>query len=112
MAFTYGLGKISVEGSNNLGLSAGGSFRPGGVFTVTAYVKEPAEGQIVKLILPKGLSLEGEDELEKPVAKGGQYNQVSWRVKAGDTGTYTLRATSGTDRASHAVRIQTKGIFE
>jgi hypothetical protein len=112
MAFTYGLGKIAVEGSSNLGLTAGGAFRPGGVFTVTAYVKDPQEGQTVKLDLPRGLSFAGNETAEKAVAKGGQYNQTSWRVKAASVGAYTLRATSGADRASYTVRIQNKGIFE
>jgi hypothetical protein len=111
MAFTYGLGTISVSGANTLGLTAGGSFRPGGVFTVTAYVKNPTERQKVKLALPAGLTfLEGE-EAEKAVEPAGDYSQVSWRVRSGDSGTYTVRATSAGHEATTRVRIKTGGIF-
>jgi hypothetical protein len=112
MAFTYGLGTISVSGESPLGLTAGGSFRPGGVFTVTAYVKGPQEGQKVKLALPDGLSLVAGEEAERPVEKGGDYSQVSWRVRADRLGDYTVRATSGTHEARTRVRIKNSGIFD
>jgi hypothetical protein len=112
MAFTYGLGTISVSGGpNTLGLTAGGSFRPGGVFTVTAYVKNPMERQKVKLALPAGLSLVEGEEAEKAVEPAGDYSQVSWRVRAGDSATYTIRATSAGHEATTRVRIKTGGIF-
>jgi hypothetical protein len=112
MAFTYGLGTISVSGgANKLGLTAGGSFRPGGEFTVTAYVKNPVEKQKVKLELPAGLCLVQDEEAEKGVEPTGDYSQVSWRVRAGGTGTYTIRATSAGHEAATRVRIKTGGIF-
>jgi hypothetical protein len=111
MAFTYGLGTISVGGADTLGLTAGGSFRPGGVFTVTAYVKGPLEKQKVKLALPAGLALVEGEEAEKGVGATGDYSQVSWRVRAGGTGTYTIRAASAGHEAATRVRIKTGGIF-
>jgi hypothetical protein len=116
MAFTYGLGKISVEGDGQkLGLTAGGSLRPGGEFTVTAYVKNPRKGQKVKLILPAGLTLVEGQNAEQPVdvVAGQDYNQVSWRVRSSSkTGEYNLVAESGPDRASYEVKITAKGIFD
>ena len=105
-------GTISVSGANALGLTAGGSFRPGGVFTVTAYVKGPQQGQQVKLALPDGLSLAEGEGAEKQVEAGGDYSQVSWRVRAGRLGDYTVRATSGTHEARTKVRIKNSGIFD
>jgi hypothetical protein len=113
MAFTYGLGTIAVSGgAGTLSLTAGGSFLPGGVFTVTAYVKDPQEGQTVKLLLPDGLSLVGNEGAEKKVETGDAYSQVSWRVRADKLGDYTVRATSGVHAAQTRVRIKNSGIFD
>jgi hypothetical protein len=112
-AFTYGLGKIAVSaGASQLGLSAGGSFRPGGEFTVTAYVKNPRPGQAVKLELPAGLTLLPRQEAEQKVAGDGAYSQVSWRVRGDARGEHTIRATSGDSQAHYQVRIQNSGIFD
>jgi hypothetical protein len=113
MAFTYGLGTIAVSGGEStLGLTAGGSFRPGGVFTVTAYVKNPQDGQKVKLALPDGLSLAAGEQAEQRVETGGAYSQVSWRVRADRLGDYTVRANSGGHEARTRVRIKNSGIFD
>ncbi|HZY86592.1 MAG TPA: hypothetical protein VFE78_17290 [Gemmataceae bacterium] len=113
MAFTYGLGKIAVSGgASTLGLTAGGSFRPGGVFTVTAYVKNPRAGQKVKLDLPGGLSLLAGESVEQKVETGGAYSQVSWRVRADALGAHTLTAVSGSHEARTTVRIKNGGIFD
>ena len=121
MAFTYGLGKMAASptggggpGKTQLALTSGGSFQPGGVFTVTAYVKGGKEGQKVKLSLPSGLSFVGDEPEEKavdaPDPKAG-YSQVSWRVKAKDTGEYELKATSGGVTARDKVKIKIGGVF-
>jgi hypothetical protein len=117
MAFTYGLGRIASSGSGQLGLTVGGSFQPGKVFTVTAYVKEPTEGQKVKLVLPPNLSLapgnDGEEQKEEQVIeKGRDYSQVSWRVKAGAEGTFTLEVASGRDLERTRVQIKRAGLFD
>src|SRR5262249_21638941 len=59
MAFTYGLNVLSSQSSGNaqLSLTAGGSFRPGGAFTVTAYVRNAKAEQEVTLRVPDGLEL-------------------------------------------------------
>jgi hypothetical protein len=120
MAFTYGLGKMAASptgggsGKTQLALTSGGSFQPGGVFTVTAYVKGAQEGQKVKLSLQSGLSFAGDEPAEKAVdgadPKAG-YSQVSWRVKAKDTGEYVLTATSGAVTAKDKVKIKIGGVF-
>jgi hypothetical protein len=117
MAFTYGLGRISSAGSGNsqLSLTAGGAFQPGKVFTVTAYVKEPEEGQRVKLLLPKGLSLEEDQRDEQVVEKETDYSQVSWRVRIdpkAESGNYALSVTSGLAQERWTVRINKKSIFD
>jgi hypothetical protein len=112
IGFTYGLGKIAVSGASQLGLTAGGSFRPGGVFTVTGYVKDPKKGQAVKLELPAGLALLPGQEAEQKVTEGKDYSQVSWRVRGDAVGEYTIKATSGDNQASYRVRIKNSGIFD
>jgi hypothetical protein len=114
MAFTYGLNRIAATGrGSRLGLTAGGSFRVGGEFTLTAYVKNPEAGQRVKLeALPDGLSLIVGQDQEQTVQAGGEYGQVSWRIRATKAGKYTLTATSGAARVEYPVTIRTSGIFE
>jgi hypothetical protein len=117
MAFTYGLGRIASSGSGQLGLTVGGSFQPGKVFTVTAYVKDPEEGQKVKLILPRSMSLapgeDGQDQKEEQtVEKGGDYSQVSWRVKPSEEGMLTLEVASGRDLERVRVQIKRAGLFD
>ena len=115
LAFTYGLGRISSTESQNsdLSITSGGDMRPNGVFTVTAYVKNPTQGQKVKLELPSGLALEQGQEAEQAVDKvGGDYTQVSWRVRAAGEGEYRLTVTSGDRSERYTVRIQKAGLFD
>ena len=116
MGYTYGLGRISIQGEGHkLGLTVGGSLRPGREFTVTAYVKDPAKGQKVKLIVPPELSLvEGQSaEQTVDVAPGQDYNQVSWRVRSSaNVGEYNVVAESNGARASYLVKITAKGILD
>ena len=81
---------------------------------MTAYVKGGKEGQKVKLSLPSGLSFVGDEPAEKAVdaadPKAG-YSQVSWRVRAKDTGEYELNATSGGVAARDKVKIKIGGVF-
>jgi hypothetical protein len=113
MAFTYGLGTVSSTGSK-LGLLAHGSTQPGGVFTVTALVKNPTAGQKVKIDLPEGLSLEGDDPAEQTVEAAGKDKdaQVSWRVRVGNrTGDYTIGVSSGVIKEQFTVKVNKKSIF-
>src|SRR5262249_1074506 len=114
LAFTYGLGSVSTaEEAGNLVLSAGGSFVVGNDFTVTAYVKEPHDGERVKLMLPDGLTLLEGQAQEQAVAAGGEYTQVSWRVHSTKEGAFPLVAMSsrGT-RATFKVRVSSGRLFK
>jgi hypothetical protein len=117
MAFTYGLGKIAVDAqatTSDLGLTAGGAFRPGGIFTITAYVKNAKEGQKVTLKLPEGVHFSDKQEATQdvPLAGGKDYSQVSWRVKADANGDYKLQASSDGKTVSHSVKIKSSGLFD
>jgi hypothetical protein len=109
MVFSYGLGTLSST-SAQLALTVGGAFRPGGTFTVTAYVKNPQEGQRVRIELPPGLALLPGEAAEQPVSRDpGGYSQVSWRVRADAPGRYPVRATSGTSSAESMIQIHEGG---
>jgi hypothetical protein len=115
LAFTYGLNTISgvAGGEGKLALTSGGSTRPGDEFTVTAYVKNAEDGQVVTLTLPPGFSFAKGHEADKKIEKGGDLAQVSWRVKSGPKeGEFTLEAASGGARATRAVRIRAGGLLD
>jgi hypothetical protein len=111
MAFTYGLNAVS-SGDGQIGLTAGGSFRPGGEFTVTAYIKEPKPGQKIKLNAPSGLALLQGEFAEKDVEPASGFSQVSWRLTARSVGTFRATVTSGLVRESCTVRITEKGMLD
>lgn len=115
MAFTYGLGKLSgADGEKNaqLALTYAPKPPPGGLFTVTAWVKNPAQGQKIKLALPDGMSFI-DDNPELSVNKGvTDLSQVSWKVKVGNfakLGKYPVRATTTGTEAKLDVVVVKKG---
>ncbi len=118
VAFAYGLGSVSSgDTQGRLALTAGGSFTPRGEFTLTAYVRNPAPGQTLKLQLPEGFERIGGDETARvpPLAAdaAGQISPVTWRVKAGPSaGSFPLKVTSSTGvSATQNVAIKVRGIF-
>jgi len=116
MAFTYGLGRLASS-SGAIGITVGGSFQPGKVFTITAIVKNSYENQTVKLNLPKALSLVkgegGEDQQEEQAVEAGkELSQVSWKVKAHEEGLHVVEVTSGVERQLHKVQIRSSGLFD
>ncbi|MBV9125244.1 MAG: hypothetical protein JO112_17955 [Planctomycetes bacterium] len=111
MAFTYGLGMISAA-TGQLGVSAGGNFQKGAVFTVTAYVKNPTEGQKVSIHLPSGLTLEPGQTEEQAVTQAQDYSQVSWRVRAEQVGTFTIEVSSRDASQRYKVQIREGGLFD
>ncbi|MGH7227423.1 MAG: hypothetical protein ACRELF_29785, partial [Gemmataceae bacterium] len=93
LGFAYGLGHVSSgEGGGKLGLTVGGSFRPGEEFTVTAYVHEPLPRQTVSLELPRGLTrVDGEATRNVPSLPDGAASRnspVTWKVKAARAGRF------------------------
>jgi hypothetical protein len=119
MAFTYGLGEIATGsgGNFNLALSAGGSFRKGGEFTLSAYVMNPQRGQKVELApLPPHLALAKDEAYEKTVDVDEKTEmlkraQVSWKIVSKDVGPFRLKVTSGQASQTYEGQIRTGGIF-
>jgi hypothetical protein len=117
VGFTYGLGSLSGgEGGGKLALTVGGSFTPGGEFTVTAYVNNPVAGQTVTLSLPSDLLLADGAATQEvpplPAAALSRNSPVTWKVKALREGDYTLKVQSSTGAAqTQPVKIRIKGIF-
>jgi hypothetical protein len=118
MAFAYGLGDVAGgEAGGRLALTTGGSFVPGGEFTLTAYVSNPLDRETVRLELPDGLTRISGDEIERvpdlPIDAPSRNSPVTWRIRAGNrSGTFTLTVISSTGaRQSLPVEIKVRGIF-
>jgi hypothetical protein len=116
--FAYGLGKVSGgEGGGKLALTVGGSFLPGGEFTVTAYVSNPARGQTVTLSLPEGFALVAGAATQPvpplPPGAARSTSPVTWRVRGPQReGRYTLKVQSSNGAAqTHPLRIRGQVIF-
>jgi hypothetical protein len=108
MAYTYGLN--AIVGGAQLALSASGSFRPGGTFTLTATV-DNAAGEPVRLELPSGVSIV-EGQAEQRIDKAEGPAQRTWGLRADKVGTYPLTVTSGEAKAVYNVKISNKSIFD
>jgi hypothetical protein len=96
-------------------VTVGGSFTPGGEFTVTAYVQDPRVGQTVTLTLPSEFTLVGGSETQNVPAGGGasRTSPVTWRVRAKNEGTFPVKVTSSTGKSqTQQVRIRAKGLFD
>jgi hypothetical protein len=99
--FAYGYGQgiaTSPESEGRVDLSLGGSFEPGKLFSVTARITDPAQGQYLTLELPEGMALaEGKTTQPVPEAQGDEpYSLVLWRGRVLRTGEHTLRVRSST----------------
>jgi hypothetical protein len=118
VGFSYGLGSVSAgEGAGKLALTVGGSFRPRGEFTVTAYVSNPVPGQKVTLLLPDGFDLiegaAGQAVPPLPPDGSSRNSPVTWKVRGPrQEGRYNLKVQSSTGVSqTQPVKIQVKGIF-
>jgi hypothetical protein len=100
VGFAYGLGSVSsTEPGGKLGLTLGGNFAPGEMFTATAYVQNPVKGQKLTLDLPAGLERVEGQETQTVAAPGPNSNNttiVTWKVKVLQTGTFPLKVVSNT----------------
>ncbi len=118
VGFAYGLGSVTGDkGAGQLGVTAGGEMMAGKEFTLTAYVKNPAPGTTIALVLPRGLQLAGgKDKEEVPMVAPGSpspYSPVTWRVKALKSGAPRVRVTLSTGaKLEHRLVIKKAGIFE
>jgi hypothetical protein len=118
VGFSYGLGQVAGgEGGGKLAVTVGGSFLPGGEFTVTAYVQNPVAGQTVTLTLPSGFQLVQGTATQPvpplPADAASRTSPVTWRVKGPSReGNYSLKVQSSTGVSqTQPIRIQVKGIF-
>jgi hypothetical protein len=98
LAYSFGEGIASTpEGDGQMALSLGGSFEPGKLFTVTAYVVDPAPGQFLTLELPDGMKhVEGKLRQSVPEADDEGNTMVLWKARVLKTGRFTLRVRSST----------------
>jgi hypothetical protein len=99
--YAYGLGRVDAgEGGGRLAITLSGSYEPGQMFTVTAYVNNPVPGQTLKLETPRGLEPQGAVMVPVPRPMGGQNTSiVTWNVKVVDTGEHRIRVVSSTGTA-------------
>jgi len=116
LGYTYGLGAISdgKDGSNGMRLLAGGACAAGRTFTLTAYIKDPRDGDKAKLQLPAELKLADGQKVEQDLRTGaGQdYAQVSWRVQGTKAGKFDVTASAGDRKASRSVLVHENSLFE
>jgi hypothetical protein len=99
-AYAYGLGiATNPENDGKVEVVLGGSFEPGKLFDVTAYVQDPVPGQSLALQVPPGMELvEGPAvQAVPPVTDDGDC-LVMWRARVRRLGEFALRV-----RASNSV---------
>jgi hypothetical protein len=97
MGFAYGLGSVvSSDPSGSLGVTLGGGFEPGEIFTVTAYIQGAKKGQTLTLEVPSGLERIGGNEVQSvpPPAPSAANSIVTWKVKVLRTGNFPLKVVS------------------
>jgi hypothetical protein len=116
VAFTYGLGRVDISAGaagTGVALSAPSPVLKDNEFVVTAYVYNASKGDEVELHLPdRGLTLAGGESAVKKVEEGGKRSTVSWRLRAGDPGAYSLQASFGKVKTKpYEVVVKTRSIF-
>jgi hypothetical protein len=99
--FAYGYGKgiaSSPESEGQVSVALGGSFEPGKLFTVTAYVTDPGATQNLTLELPAGMELvEGAATQAVPAPADDEARSlVLWKGRVRETGEHRLRVRSST----------------
>jgi hypothetical protein len=96
LAYSYGEGIASnPESEGKVILALGGSFEPGKLFNITAYVEDPSPGQSLTLELPPGMErIEGKEIQPVPAPTEDGKSIVLWRARVARTGEYALRVRS------------------
>jgi hypothetical protein len=96
MAFTYGLGNVSIGPTAKLGLTVGGAMLVNKELTVVALVSDPQPNQTVELTLQPGLTLANDTPLQQLVPPSSEKDgkpipsPVSWRVRADREGEFSI----------------------
>lgn len=99
IAYAYGKGiAIAPESEGRFNLVLGGSFEPGKLFTIAAYVQDPAPGQALTLELPPGMErMEGKEiQPVNPATEDRPESVVLWKARVVRTGQFPLRVRSST----------------
>src|SRR5262249_40994536 len=99
--FAYGLGHTMSDLAGRMQLSLGGRFVPGGEVTLVALVHKPDSGETLTLKIPRSFDLLPGNRLQQPVpgaaaTSARPQTPVTWRFRAGQAGTHTLRIQSST----------------
>jgi hypothetical protein len=98
LAFTYGLGNVSIGDRAKLGVTVGGAMLVNRELTVVALVADPQPGQTVELQLPPGLERVAGTEAAQLVPPSTEKNKagqprpspVTWRVRATTEGEFRI----------------------
>lgn len=97
LAYAYGIGLATTpESEGRVGLTFGGSFEPGKLFTLTATVDDPISNQTLELELPAGMEIvEGKrvQPVPEPAADTAT-SVVLWKCRVTELGEHTLRIRS------------------
>jgi len=98
LAYSYGEGIASnPEPEGKIEVTFGGSFEPGKLFNITAYVQDPPPGQTLTLELPPGMErIEGKERQPVPSAAADGGSIVLWKARVHRMGEYALRIRSST----------------
>jgi hypothetical protein len=98
IAYGYGKGIVpNLEGEGQVAVKLGGSFEPGKLFTVSAFVQDPAQGQTLALDLPSGMELmEGKERQPVPAYNEDGSSMVMWKGRVLNTGQFNVRVRSST----------------
>jgi hypothetical protein len=98
LAYAYGEGiATDPEGEGEVSIALGGSFEPGKLFTISAYVRDPAPGQFLILELPPGMErIEGNHV--QPVHNNEETGNgfILWKARVLRTGRFLIRVRSST----------------
>jgi hypothetical protein len=118
MAFSYGLGDVTIGKDARLGLTVGGTPVVGGELTVVALVADPLKGQPVRLDLPPGLELVGSTPASQTIqtvepGKDGRARPapVTWRVRPTEQGEFRLRVETGNLSQERRITVERSKLF-
>jgi hypothetical protein len=101
MMYGFGQGIVpSPEGEGQVAVVLGGSFEPGKLFSISAYVQDPAPGQVLSLELPAGMErVEGKVRQPVPPVNDDGNTLVLWKASVRRTGQFAVRVHSSTGSA-------------
>jgi cyclophilin family peptidyl-prolyl cis-trans isomerase len=100
----------SLRRATDVKLVLGGSFAPAKLFTITAFVDFPVQGQTLTLELPAGVKLmEGKET--QPVPDSMAASVVLWKARVLRPGEFSVkvRSSTGTERSQTIKSLLAKG---